>query len=75
MKSVILANVLYLSWNNNVCEVCEADVSRDGEVNVTDLLEIISAWGPGACVQDITGEGGVDVQDLLIVIDSWGPCE
>ena len=61
--------------NNNVCEVCEADVSRDGEVNVTDLLEIISAWGPGACVQDITGEGGVDVQDLLIVIAAWGPCE
>ena len=60
--------------NNNVCEVCNADVSRDGEVNVTDLLEIISAWGPGACVQDITGEVGVNLQDLLIVIDSWGPC-
>jgi len=66
-------------WNDNggntICEVCEADVSRDGFVDVMDLLEIIDAWGACACVQDITGEGGVDVNDLLIVVGSWGACE
>ena len=66
-------------WNDNggneVCEVCEADITRDGFVDVMDLLEIIDAWGACACVQDITGEGGVDVNDLLVVVGSWGACQ
>ena len=66
-------------WNDNggneVCTVCEADITRDGIVDVMDILDIINAWGPGACIQDITGEGGVDVNDLLIVVGSWGACE
>ncbi len=66
-------------WNDNggneLCIECEADVTRDGIVDVSDVLDIINAWGPGACIQDITGEGGVDVNDLLIVVGSWGACE
>lgn len=65
-------------WNNNgnnsLCEICEADVTRDGVVGIQDILEVISHWGPGACLADITGEGGVDVNDLLVVINAWGEC-
>ena len=66
-------------WNDNggneVCAVCEADITRDGVVDIADVLDIINAWGAGACVQDITGEGGVDISDLLVVVANWGPCE
>jgi hypothetical protein len=68
---------------NRLC--CPADIAPesggDGEVNVNDLLTIISAWGPcgpGFCASDIAptggGDGQVDVNDLLAVINAWGAC-
>ncbi len=49
------------------------DVNGDGVVNVTDLLEVIGAWGacPG-CPADLNGDGVVNVTDLLLVIGNWG---
>ncbi len=54
------------------------DVTGDGVVNVSDLLAVISSWGPCAaplCAGDIAppgGDGLVNVADLLMVISSWG---
>lgn len=53
------------------------DVNGDGQVNVTDLLAVISAWGPcpappTACAADVTHDGQVNVTDLLLVISNWG---
>ncbi len=54
---------------------CPADVNDDGMVDVLDLLEVLSAWGPCPdCGEDITGDGVVDVLDLLEVLSAWGPC-
>ena len=51
------------------------DLNGDGLVNVTDLLEVIGAWGAcSGCAADIDGNGQVDVSDLLEVIGAWGPC-
>lgn len=49
-----------------------ADVNCDGVVNVSDLLAVISAWGPGNGRPDINGDGVVNVTDLLLVINNWG---
>jgi len=58
-----------------------ADITLDGEVNVSDLLAVISAWGscgepcPPSCTADIAPAGGdctVNVVDLLGVISAWG---
>ncbi|MCI0365801.1 MAG: dockerin type I domain-containing protein, partial [Phycisphaerales bacterium] len=53
----------------------------DGQVNVSDLLTLISYWGKCAegepCPADIApfgGDGSVNVSDLLMVIELWGPC-
>jgi len=54
---------------------CDADVSGDGEVNVTDLLAVIDQWGQSNSPADINGDGVVDVTDLLEVVGNWGPCE
>ncbi len=69
------------------CELpqCPGDVNGDHNVNVSDLLSVISHWGPCGsppigCVGDVapvgppTGDGQVNVSDLLLVIARWGAC-
>ncbi len=50
------------------------DVNGDGAVNVTDLVQVISNWGPcePPCPSDDNGDGVVDVTDLIQVIVHWG---
>lgn len=65
---------------NGQAEVCErpGDTNGDGHVNVSDLLGVISHWGPcpAPCPWDIapfrTGDGACNVSDLLAVISNWG---
>jgi hypothetical protein len=48
------------------------DVNGDGVVDVADLIEVITAWGPcEACPADLTGDGVVDVADLVEVVLNW----
>jgi hypothetical protein len=59
---------------------CVADVERDGEVDVDDLVAVILGWGPCACEftcpADIAGGNDeVDVDDLVAVILGWGTCQ
>jgi hypothetical protein len=56
---------------------CPTDCASggDGEVDVTDLLEVLAEWGtPGPHECDVNDDSAVDVQDLLDVLDEWGPC-
>ena len=56
-------------------EPCPGDTDGSGTVDVTDLLAVISGWGPCiVCDADIDESGAVDVGDLLAVLDSWGAC-
>lgn len=55
--------------------VCPEDLNGDGFVDVSDLLQLLGAWGScPACVEDINGDGVVDVSDLLQLLGAWGPC-
>ncbi len=55
---------------------CPADTNGDGQVNVTDLVNVIQEWGSsgGPLGGDINGDGIVNVTDLIAVISAWGPC-
>jgi len=54
-------------------EPIPGDVNGDGVVNVTDLLIMISDWGPCAgCPTDVNNDGYVNVTDILIAISNWG---
>ena len=57
---------------------CPQDIDGDGLVGFSDLLEVLSFWGPCAdpenCPQDIDGDGLVGFSDLLDVLSFWGPC-
>ncbi len=58
-----------------------ADLNRDLQVDVVDLLGILAGWGacaqpcPPACAGDTNGDCSVDVVDLLTLLASWGPVD
>jgi hypothetical protein len=52
---------------------CPGDLNGDGNVNVNDVLRIISNWG-GEGREDLDGNSVVNVTDLLSLLDSWGAC-
>ncbi len=51
-----------------------ADFDCNGEVNVTDFLELLANWGPcsGACPWDLNHDGTVNTVDFLEVLSQWG---
>ncbi len=54
---------------------CGADINGNGNVDVADLLAVISNWGAtGPDPADVNGDSVVNVADLLAVISNWGPC-
>jgi hypothetical protein len=49
------------------------DIDGDCLVGVTDLLQLLAAWGDcAACPEDLDADGMVGVSDLLLVLGSWG---
>jgi|TARA_B110000495_G_C23031077_1_gene614096 hypothetical protein len=54
---------------------CYADITQDGIVDVSDILEVISGWGYCLdCPADINQDDLINVIDLLEIVSSWGPC-
>ncbi|MHC5028121.1 MAG: dockerin type I domain-containing protein [Planctomycetota bacterium] len=50
----------------------DGDVTGDGVVDVSDLVEVIVNWGPCCgCAADVNADGTVDVTDLVEVIVNW----
>jgi len=84
MMAIVAAGTLLALAQPAPCsESCPADINGDNEVNVNDLLTVISTWGscpeqPAPCPGNITNSGRgsheVDVNDLLEVITHWGTC-
>lgn len=54
-----------------------ADIDSNLQVNVDDLLIVLSHWGPcdSPCPADIDASGTVGVDDLLSIVRDWGPCQ
>jgi hypothetical protein len=55
---------------------CSADVDGDLAVTISDLLELLAAWGfcPAPCPADVDESGFVNVTDLLNLLSAWGQC-
>jgi len=51
------------------------DTDGDGNVGFSDLLAVLSSWGPcPGCPADVNGDGNVDFTDLVTILANWGPC-
>ncbi len=57
-------------------EACPADLELDLQLSKTDILQMLSQWGPcpPLCLGDIDGDGEVGIMDLLLLLALWGPC-
>lgn len=51
------------------------DLDGDGTVGMTDMLILLSTWGPcgdcGSCPEDLDGDCEVSFGDLLVVLSNW----
>lgn len=66
-----------LNGTADACEAdCPTDLDDDGETGFSDLLIVLSSWGPCVdCPADLDDSGDVGFSDLLAVLSNWGPCE
>ncbi|MFK7959633.1 MAG: M12 family metallo-peptidase [Phycisphaerales bacterium] len=54
---------------------CPGDFDGSNDVGFTDLLQLLSAFGPcDGCPEDLDGSGAVTFEDLLGILSAWGPC-
>jgi hypothetical protein len=62
--------------SNNVPDECEClvDVVVDGNININDVLIVVSEWGSEGPLGDVDFNGIVNTDDLLAVLAAWGPC-
>ena len=51
---------------------CPWDFDGDGDVDSSDLLFLLGAWGTPA--GDTDGDGDTDTADLLGLLGHWGDC-
>jgi hypothetical protein len=55
------------------------DLDGDGQVGLSDLLRVITVFGPcgqaGGCVEDLDGNGIIDLMDALEVLSTWTDAE
>ena len=69
------AYIYQLNCNAEIPAICPADTDGSGDVNVTDLLALLAAWGPNpGHIADFNDDGNVNVTDLLALLAAWGPC-
>ena len=54
---------------------CPWDLDGDGDVGITDFLDLLGAWGPNpGHPADFDGDDIVGITDFLELLGNWGPC-
>ncbi|MHC4429191.1 MAG: S8 family serine peptidase, partial [Planctomycetota bacterium] len=66
---------VFLDWCGGLDPNCPADLDGDGIIGTSDLLMLLTAWGPNpGHPADFDGDGVVGTSDLLTLLTAWGPC-
>lgn len=58
--------VLLSAWSN-----CNADFDLNGQLNVSDIFDFLSAWFAQSCRADFNNTGGLGVSDIFDFLNSW----
>ncbi len=60
---------------DNIVVSCLWDLDGDGAIGITDLLRLLSAWGPNPGDDaDFDNDGSVAITDLIELLGHWGFC-
>ena len=55
--------------------ICLWDLDANGSVGASDLLSLLTSWGPcKGCPADFDDNGTVGASDLLALLANWGQC-
>ena len=75
-RSLNEAAATVAAFRPTMIPLCPADTDGNGEINVDDLVAVITGWGPCpvTCPADVTGDDVVGVDDLVAVVEGWGSC-
>ena len=58
-----------------VGKLCPWDLDLDGNVGITDFLDLLAQWGTDPQgPPDFNSNGVVDINDFLELLANWGPC-
>ena len=66
-----------IGWSDPFTIMCNrSDVDLSGSVGFSDLVQMLSKWGPVDCgvIEDIDGDCAVTFDDVVVVLSNWGPC-
>lgn|GEM_PF-4830282 len=53
---------------------CPADVTKDGDVGLADLIAVLSNWGLSDTPYDTNADGAININDVIHISSNWGPC-
>ncbi|MFK7959557.1 MAG: hypothetical protein AB8G96_03455 [Phycisphaerales bacterium] len=73
---LVEAPTIEIEWRLVTTPECPGNANGDLVVDFSDLLAVLSAFGPcgSPCPQDVDGSGDVGFGDVLTVLSSFGPC-
>jgi hypothetical protein len=62
----------FLLWKSFAATAVDADINRDGVVDITDLSILISNYGTSNAVADVNHDGTINILDLSILLSNYG---
>jgi hypothetical protein len=62
----------YAIWRSSAATPSDADLNKDGTVNILDLSVLLSNYNTSNAVADINKDGTVNILDLSILLSNYG---
>ena len=68
--TIVVATTGFASASSQTRLGCDSDINGDAAVDVSDVLDIVSAWGSDQ--HDTDGDGNCGVHEILQVLEEFG---
>jgi len=69
---IIIPFLLAVPASLLLSQTSTGDLDADNDVDIFDLLKLLSMWGTNDANADLNGSGNVDIYDLILLLQNWG---